>query len=213
MVKVMLLFFTLILLSLGCFASELNLTKIQETNSLALDIQKYYPDAISPIMLKDYSPINKSVEVFILKPITKTVLINASKVFGINNTKNVTVMDYVKTDVTKTVFVATNVSSYNIDYFKLIIDLFYKIESFENRITALENHIKSEAECRDRSDDWKGYKECMKAVKTLVQPITYSCLGIIKECPFGLSSGLGTRCYQDVNKTTWFNCATGWIKQ
>lgn len=32
------------------------------------------------------------------------------------------------------------------------------------------------------------------------------------ECPFGLSGGLLTRCYQNEEKTNWFNCKTGWIK-
>lgn len=32
------------------------------------------------------------------------------------------------------------------------------------------------------------------------------------ECDYGISGGLGTRCYLDENKTSWDYCSTGWLK-
>jgi len=35
--------------------------------------------------------------------------------------------------------------------------------------------------------------------------------GTVKECPGGISGGLGTRCYDDKEHTGWDYCKTGWI--
>jgi len=35
---------------------------------------------------------------------------------------------------------------------------------------------------------------------------------VTRECPGGLSAGIGTRCYLNVEKTSWDYCSTGWIE-
>ena len=50
-------------------------------------------------------------------------------------------------------------------------------------------------------------------IKTTVQSSIGFCAvsGLTKECPYGLSGGSGTRCYQNIEKTSWFTCSSGWV--
>ena len=66
---------------------------------------------------------------------------------------------------------------------------------------------------------WLGIQEQQKEINYLKQlsgiPIikNYKCLStnVEDDCPFGLSGGLHTRCYQDINKTIYLRCDEGWV--
>ena len=38
----------------------------------------------------------------------------------------------------------------------------------------------------------------------------YHCLLIERECPYGISGGIGTRCYKTIEHNSWYYCPSGW---
>jgi hypothetical protein len=80
------------------------------------------------------------------------------------------------------------------DYFNIEIELLKsKIDLLELRIEDLESKSLSTG-----NNDLK----------------TYSCASrniYDQNCPFGLSEGIGTRCYLNEEKNNWFNCKEGWV--
>lgn len=102
---------------------------------------------------------------------------------------NFTISDHIDNTTKKAI--TMSVPGYKIDPTSLVTALFYQVQDLQKQV----NDLKAQSN---------------GGTKALAESTLYTCEsnGIKKECPGGL--GGTTRCYQDVNKTSWFNCATGW---
>jgi len=99
---------------------------------------------------------------------------------------------------------------------KAIKDETLRLEELQSNpidITALqqENKMLKDELCeRDNTYSWCGIVRSGEVVNN-----NYYCAdkNIYLICPFGISGGIGTRCYKTEELNSWDYCSTGWIKQ
>lgn len=73
---------------------------------------------------------------------------------------------------------------------------------------------KPETICLNEGNLWNG-TACEEIVNEIIEESNqYYCVDkdIYLECPFGISGGIGTRCYKTEELNSWFYCSSGWTQ-